>query len=203
MIYLYDNAIVKDLEDSFNPNHVDNPLVRVIDPEMAIGLAAQLQNDEIKFPIIAVTRSPEVSTDTDRMNFTRLHRGSVAVIDNKTNNLYYEKAIPIQLSYALTVITTRVSDMDEIIKELLFKYTSEYFITITLPYECNRKIRFGMVIDSNAQIETRSSAKDYYAQGKLYETVIPIRCDGCVLVSYTPVQLRRTTYEIAIDQQNT
>ena len=60
-----------------------------------------------------------------------------------------------------------------------------------------------MVIDSNAQIETRSSAKDYYAQGKLYETVIPIRCDGCVLVSYTPVQLKRTTYEIAIDQQNT
>ena len=149
MIYLYDNAIVKDLEDSFNPNHVENPLVRVIDPEMAIGLAAQLQNDEIQFPIIAVTRSPEVATDTDRMNFTRLHRGSVAVVDNKTNNLYYEKALPIQLSYALTVITTRVADMDEIIKELLFKYTSEYFITITLPYECNRKIRFGMVIDSN------------------------------------------------------
>lgn len=203
MIYLYDNAIVKDLEESFNPDHVENPLVRVIDPEMAVSLAAQLQNDEIKFPIVAVTRSPEVATDTDRMNFTRLHRGSVAVIDNATNNLYYERALPIQLSYALTVITTRVADMDEIIKELLFKYTSEYFITITLPYECNRKIRFGMAIDSNAQIETKSSAKDYYAQGKLYETVIPIRCDGCVLVSYTPVQLKRTAYEIAIDQQNT
>ena len=45
MVYLYDNCIVDDLIRSFNPNSVDNPVVKVIGPEAAIGLAAQIKND--------------------------------------------------------------------------------------------------------------------------------------------------------------
>lgn len=186
MIYLYDNAIAKDLQNSLTAGSG----VRVVEPEDAIGIAAQLQNDEIKFPLVVLHRNPTTPVDTDRANFTRIHKGVSAAFDKESNNIYHEKSIPIDLRYAITVLTTRVADMDEIVKELLFKYYNMYFLTIELPYESRRKIRFGITVDSSEQIERSSSVKDYLASGTLHQTIIPLRCEGCILVSYTPRHLR-------------
>ena len=196
MLYLYDDAIVKDLKRSFNPDAVNNPLVKVVDPEAAIGLAAMLQDDDIRFPLVAITRDPDTPIDIDRLNFTRAHIGVTSVLDPDTNELYYERAIPIKLSYKLTILTTNTADMDEMVRELMFKYISMYFLTITLPYECRRKVRFGLCIDTESNIERKSGTFDYIESGKLHETTIPIKCDGCVLVHYTPAKLARTVYEI-------
>ena len=111
MIYLYDEAIVNDLKKSFNPDAVENPVVSVVSPEHVVDIAAQLQNDKISFPLVALTRNEDVSIDTNLTNFTRMHKGVAAVIDPKTNNLYYEQAIPLRLEYALTVLTTNTADM--------------------------------------------------------------------------------------------
>lgn len=196
ILYLYDNAIVEDLKESFNPEHVPNPVVKVVSPEQVIGIAAQIQNDEISFPIVALTRDENTPIDKNRMNFTRAHKGVFSVLDKKTNQLYYEKAIPIQLSYKLTVLTTNTADMDELIKELLFKYMSMYFLTIQLPYECDRKVRFGISVVSDENIERSSGNLEYIETGKLYQSIIPLTCEGCVLVSYTPAHLKRSVYEI-------
>ena len=147
MVYLYDNCIVDDLIRSFNPNSVDNPVVKVIGPEAAIGLAAQIKNDEISLPVVLVDRDPGVSIDTNRTNFTRSHLGVQSILDAETNELYYERAIPIQLEYKLTILTSNTADMDEIVKELLFKYTSMYFFAITsalkrTQFFCPLSIRF-------------------------------------------------------------
>ena len=195
MVYLYDKAICKDLEQSFNPENVENPVVKVIDPEGSIGLAAQIQNDEIKFPIVSVTRDDNFAIDTDRWNFTRAHKGVASVIDNKTNELYYEKVVPIKLSYNLSLLTTNTADMDELFREILMKYTSMYFLKIKLPYECERYVRFGVVVEPD-NIEKSSGSFDYIEGGKLYETVIPLRCEGCVLVTYTPAKLKRSEVQI-------
>lgn len=196
MLYLYDNAIVNDLKRSFNPTAVPNPVVKVIDPEGVVGLAAQLQNDEIQLPIVAVSRNPSVGIDTTRTNFTKAHSGIVSVIDPKTNELYYEKSIPVNLSYELEILTTNTADMDELVKELLFKYTAMYFLRFTLPYECKRQVRFGVTIDPSKDIERKSGSFDYISSGKLHSTTIPLKSDGCVLVSYTAAKLKRTITEV-------
>lgn len=199
MIYLYDQALADDLRQSFNPTAVKDPVVKVIDADSVVGLAAQIQADEVSYPIVALTRTSDVSIDTERWNFTRLHKGLQSVIDIETNELYYERVIPINLSYQLNVITTNTADMDEIVRELLFKYASMYFLQLVLPYECRRKVRFGVVIDSSSNIERKSSSNDYLASGQLYETAIPLKCEGCVLVTYTPAKLVRVTSEIDAD----
>lgn len=200
MIYLYDNAICEDLKKSFNPQNVPNPVVKVVDPEHLSSIAAQLQEDQIQFPIVAVDREFK-GIDKNRMNFTALHRGIVSVLDPKTNLLYYEKSIPINIDYHLTVLTTNTADMDELVKELLFKYVSMYFLTIKLPYECDRKVRFGLAVDTDKAIDVESGSSEYLKEGKVYQSIIHLNCHGCVLVHYTPAKLHRTMVEAEANLQ--
>ena len=196
MIYLYDKAVCSDLEKSFNPENTNNPVVKVIEPEGIVGLAAQIKNDEITYPLVALSRNSDLGINQDLMNFTRLHSGVASVIDNDTNNIYQEKVVPIKLNYTMSLITTNIADMDELIKEVIFKYTQMYFLRIKLPYECKRTIRFGVIVPPDTTFETKSKTFDYLSAGKLYETDIPLQCQGCVLVYYTPQHLTRTAFEI-------
>lgn len=198
MLYLYDDAVRDDLVKCFNPDNVPNPVVSVIAPEDITGIAAQIQEDHLSFPIVAITRDANIKIDTSRTNFTRLHRGVASVIDPKTNELYYEKVIPVKFGYMLTVLTTNTADMDEMIRELLFKYYDMYFLTINLPYECNRSVRFGVTIDIDTNLEGKSGASEYVQSGQLYQTTIPLKCEGCVLVSYTPAKLQRSELDVEV-----
>lgn len=190
MIYLYDNAICDDLRSSFNRDNVENPVVTVISSEQAISIAAQIQDDRLSFPIVALIRRPNsVQVDSTRMNFSRAHFGIGTVIDKETNNVYYEKVLPVTLEYSLTVLTTNIVDRDEIIRELLFKYVNMYFLSIRLPYEADRVVRFGVRITTDTDIDYSSGTPEYLQNGSLYQAIIPLRCDGCVLVTYTPAHL--------------
>lgn len=193
MLYLYDNAICEDLQKSFNTTGKNAPVVKVFSPEHVLELVAQIKEDKISFPVIALERIEPVKIDQSRANFTRLHKGVVSVFDNEKNNIYYEKVVPVKLAYRLTALTTNQVDSDELTRELIFKYTNMYYLPIKLPYEANRHIRFGVRIDPDMDISTQSSSSQYISEGKLYDTSMQLECEGCVLVSYTPVKLKRYT----------
>lgn len=195
MLYLYDKAIVKDLNESFNED-IAHPVIKVIEPDGVLGLAAQIQNDEIQFPVIALSRAENYDVDTNLINFTRATMGVPCGFDNETNNIYSEHAIPITLTYALTILTTNQADMDELVREILFKYRRQYFLTITVPYESKRKIRFAIIKDPNADIQADSRQLGYIQEGKLYQTVIPLSTIGCNLIHYTKQHLRRIAPEV-------
>lgn len=195
MLWVYDNSICDDLKNSFDKSVAD-PVVKVLDPESSISLAAQLADDDIRFPIIAILRNPEYAIDTQLSNFTAMHRGVATVIDPKTNNLYYERSIPVSLNYTLSVIHTNTTDVDELVKELIFKYTSMYFLSIRLPYEGNRKLRFGVEIDTSRSINRVSAVNELLSSGKLYESEIPLVTRGCRLITYVPKHLQTFEYDI-------
>lgn len=197
MLWVYDDAIVEDLKKSFNPNNVPNPAVTVVNPEDAMSLAAQIQDDKIKFPVVALTRSTPISIDESLSNFTKSKRGLSSTFDNDNNIIYSERTMPVSLSYELSAFTANTADMDEIIRELIFKYSSQYFLTATIPYESKRKIKFGISIDPRTQIEIQSTSSDYVSSGKLHAVSIPLNCEGCVLVHYTPRRLLRQGVSIS------
>lgn len=195
MIYLYDNAIVDDLQSSFNTD-INNPVVRVVSPDQVIGIVAQIKEDQVSFPIVALERVTPIDVDENRYNFTRAMTGVDTVFDKDTNNFYKEKSIPINLSYTLTALTTNQEDMDELIRELIFKYTSMYFLKIRVPYESKREITFGVIIDKDAGINQTSGVSEYVESGQLYRTSLTLRCQGCVLLNYTPVHMTRNVYNV-------
>lgn len=192
MLYLYDEAIVRDLERSFDPS--SGVVVKAVAQEDIISVAAQIKNDEISLPMIAIVRGQTSDVNTDLTNFTRMHKGVATVFDNKSNDIYYEKAIPINLNYTLAILASNTADMDELCRELIFKYTSMYFLAIDTPYESKRRIRFGIRIDLSDTIDRISSQGEYMRNGQLYQTNIPLVCDGAVLLTYTPAHLKRINY---------
>lgn len=199
MIWRYDEAIVDDLNKSFNTDSGTNkPVVAVVPPDDVISIAAQIQDDKITFPIIAVTRERNIALDGGLTNFTRQHLGVNTVFDPKTNMEYYEKAVPIDLSYTLVAMSTNTVDVDEIIRELIFKYTNQYFLSIHVPYESKRRIRFGVTLDKSQGVEWYSAASEYLNEGKLNSAGIRLVVDGAVLLTYTPVHLKRFTHEVEI-----
>ena len=185
MLWVYDEAIVKDLSDCINPDGGASSTVKVIGEDGMMGVFAQIQEDKVKFPALFLDRHPETPLDPARYNFTRLHKGVPAVYDPKKNDIYLEKAMPISLGYDLHVLTTNTTDMDEIIRELLFRYSSMYYITTTVPYESKRTIRFGVSIDPDTNIQRTSGSSEYIVTGKLHESIVELKCQGAVLLSYT------------------
>ena len=195
MLYLYDDAIADDIKASFDVEPDETPPIRVVSPDAAINLAAQIQGDEIKFPLVVLTREDPFTIDSARTNFTQMHRGQLAVIDKETNYLYYERVIPIKLNYNLTILATNTADLDEITREFLFKYINMYYLTIKLPYEAERKIRFGVTISPDSDVQNASGTFEYLEGGKLYQSIIPLTCEGCILVSYKAVRLKHISLD--------
>lgn len=186
MLWCYDEAIVKDLAQCIDPEGGASSSVRMMGDEGMMGVLAQLQDDKIAFPAIFLKRHEDTPLDSSRFNFTRTHKGVPAVYDSEKNNIYLEKVMPIELKYDLHVLTTNTADMDELVRELLFRYSSMYYITMEVPYESKRKIRFGVNITPNTSVRRSSGTSEYIASGKLYEALIELQCDGTVLLNYTP-----------------
>jgi len=195
MIYLYDRAICKDLENSFTDD-MGTCAVKVVAPEQTAEVIAQMKEDIIQLPMVSLVRSQDIPIDRTRMNFARAHNGVSAVFDKENNVYYNEKIIPIDLSYTMTIFADNQADVDELVRELQFKYLDMYFLTIKLPYEADRKMRFGVVIDSSFGIQQDHYSSTYLQDGTMYQAKIKLNCQGCNLVTYTPLKLQRVTTEI-------
>lgn len=189
MLWVYDEAIVKDLSDCIDPTGGLNGAVKQMNSVGGmIGILAQIQEDKLTFPALFLDRHSDTPLDPKRFNFAKTHSGVAAAFDTESNNVYIEKAIPIDLKYDLHVLTTNTADMDELIRELLFRYSSMYYLTIEVPYESKRKLRFGIAINPDTPIRREKGSTDYETY-TIYESIIELECQGAVLLSYTPRHL--------------
>lgn len=193
MIYLYDQAVCENLRASLTDEANKN--VFLTDVENYQGILAQIQEDTITYPLILLHRDDDTPIKKELMNFTRYKVGVPCVFDNKTNNVYYERALPIDVNYTLQILSTNVADRDELARELFYKYISMYYLTIRLPYESDRKIRFGIQVDVDYGIKNESGSFDYIASGALYQATIRLKTNGCVSLTYTPRHVQRTVLD--------
>ena len=132
MLYLYDRAVRDDLKASLTD--AANKNVFLTDADNYPGIVAQVQEDTISYPLILLHRNDDTPIITDLVNFTRYKFGVPCVFDNDKNNIYYERALPVDVGYTLRIISHNVADTDELARELFYKYISMYYLTIQLPY---------------------------------------------------------------------
>lgn len=195
MLYLYDRAICDDLRKSFT-DEMGTSAVKVVAPEQTTEVLAQIKEDLIELPMVSLVRDTDIPIDKERLNLARAHNGVSAVFDKETNTYYNEKLLPIKLAYTMTIFADNQADIDELLREIQFKYLDMFFLTIKLPYEADRKMRFGVVVDTDFGIRQENYASTYLADGNMYQAKIRLICQGCNIITYTPVQLKRVTTEI-------
>ena len=193
MIYLYDRAVVDNLKASLTDELNKN--VFLTDADNYPGIVAQIQEDTITYPLILLHRNDDTPVITELMNFTRYKFGVPCVFDNDKNNIYYERALPVDVGYTLRILSHNVADTDELARELFYKYISMYYLTIQLPYESDRKIRFGVQVDMDYGIKRESGSFDYISSGALYQSTMLLKTEGCVSLTYTPRHLTRTVVD--------
>lgn len=193
MLYLYDRALVDDLKSSLTEEANQN--VVMTDAENYPGIIAQIQEDTITYPLILLHRDDDTPIKTELMNFTRYQFGVPAAFDKKTNTVYYERALPVDVNYTMRILSTSVADTDELARELFYKYISMYYLTIRLPYESDRKLRFGLEVDKDYGIKKESGSFDYLASGTLYQSTLRLNTQGCVMITNTPRHLKRTVID--------
>lgn len=190
MLWKYDQAIIDDIKAAINSDNA-NPNVVMADAETYPAIISQIEDDTITYPLILVIRDEDMPIITDLYNFSRAQFGIPAAFDNKTNNIYYEKSVPVDLQYTIRILTTSTADTDELARELFYKYLSQYFLTIQLPYESDRKIRFAVEVDLGYGIKRESGSFEYLKNGAIYQSTLHLRTNGCVYLSYTPRHLQR------------
>lgn len=190
MLYCYDQAIVDDIKSSINSQNA-NPNVLISDAETYPGIISQMQQDTITYPLILVSRDEDMPIMTELWNFSRAQFGIPAAFDNKTNTIFYEKSVHVDLQYTIRIISTNTADTDELARELFYKYLSQYYLVIQLPYESDRKIRFAVEVDLGYGIKKESNNSEYLKSGALYQSTIHLKTNGCVYLSYTPHHLQR------------
>jgi hypothetical protein len=193
MLYLYDRAISDDLKASLTD--ATNKHVFITDADNYQGILSQIQNDEITYPLVLLHREEDAPIKTDLMNFTRYKFGVPCVFDNVKNDVYYERALPVDVQYTLRILSTNVADTDELARELMYKYISMYFLTIQAPYESDRKLRFGIQFDMDYGIKKESGSFDYLASGALYQSTLHLKTQGCVMLTYTARHLQRNVLD--------
>jgi len=193
MLYLFDCAICDNLKASLTEEANQN--VFLTDAENYQGILAQVQEDTITYPLILLHRDEDTPIRKDMMNFTRYKFGVPCVFDTETNNVYYERALPVDLNYTLQILSTNVADTDELARELFYKYISMYYLTIRAPYESDRKIRFGVAVDMDYGIKRESGSFDYIGSGTLYQATMRLKTEGCVSLTYTPRHLTRNVID--------
>lgn len=159
MLHLYDDAIVEKFRQLFNDKRIT-----VQPPENAIRYIAQLEDDNVNFPIISINRT-NWSIRSNDLSFAQARTGVLNRI-NQDSTISVMKIIPIRLEYQLDVYTVDRISNDEIYRELLFYILNNPTLEVDIPYTLNNSHVFNIFF--NDDIVDNSDTVEHVNRGVLY-----------------------------------
>ena len=159
MLYLYDKVIVDKFKKLFNDNRIS-----IQPPENAIRYTAQLEDDNVNFPLISLNRTNWSIRGSD-VNFAQSRTGVLNRV-NDNGTLSVMKILPIRLDYQLDVYTVDKLSNDEIYRELLFYFLNNPTLTVNIPYTLDTEHVFNLYF--NDDIIDNSDTVEHVNRGVLY-----------------------------------
>lgn len=172
MLHLYDDAIVNKFRKLFKDSRIT-----IQPPENAIRYAAQLDGDDVKFPLISINRT-NWSIRSSELNFAQSRTGVLDHV-NSDNTLSIMKIIPIRLDYQLDVYTIDKKSNDEIYRELLFYFLNNPTLEVDIPYTLDTSHVFNLFFNDN--IDDNSDTVEHVNKGVLYRYTSTWFCNDAYL----------------------
>ena len=176
MVYLYDEALVAKLKSwTHNTNmHVYAPS----DSRTLFETIADENEDEIKLPILALTRSGFEITNTNKRPLTydglKIFEG-----DEYTQQL---NAIPISINYQLDIYTRTLKEADLYARDLIFNLINHCKVEMVIPHNGVDYTHHGHVFISN-NVEDNSGISERMDFGQFTRYTLNLIIDDAYLWS--------------------
>ena len=179
-VYYYDESLVEDLrritgDGRITIHPVDNVFRDI----------ARLNNDNIEFPMISIARNGWSLTG-DKPQYMAFEGGLKEIIldrEHKPDKVTKLQAIPIRISWTMDVWTRTRLENDNLLRELIFYYTTSPTLEVKIPYglECKKEARHRFNIFFDLDIEDNSDIVSHKDRGEYFRQTIGIYCDDAYL----------------------
>lgn len=169
----YDVAIIEDLRQILQDDRI-----HIVPPENFFRLLARIDNDKVEFPAISVVRRGWSLSDSHphMMKFD----GTLLSHDNEANEYIRLQAIPISISYQMDVWTKTRLENDNIMRELIFYYSTHPTLNVKVPYgQKTYYHKFNVFFDSD--IEDNSDIANHMNTGEYFRQTISFYTDDAYL----------------------
>lgn len=194
MIHKYDEAVVSLFRKLFDDNRI-----HVSPPEQAIRFVAQLEDDNVKFPLISINRT-NWSIRSGDINWSASRMGLPDSLNsNNTANILH--VIPIRIEYQLDVYTVDRVTNDEILRELIFYILLHPTLKVNIPYGLESEHVFNLFF--NDDITDNSDTVEHINKGVLYRTTATFYTDDAYLFAKTKANVVVPRMSVNINENTT
>lgn len=174
--YLYEKVLVDELRKISGDGRVS-----VIAPDQAIQYYAQFDKEKDKFQLPAIVLSRGQTTLVEeRKNQVAMLNGQTSRLDNE-NIIHKGQNIPMKIVWQVDVLAVDRFTCDEIIRELVFFFTTHPRFYVEVPYDLNIEQNFDIFISPD--IEDNSDLVDFPNRGEYFRETLTIFTDNAQLFS--------------------
>lgn len=171
-VYKYDNAIVNKLRELTNDSRI-----YVTPPDNVIRTIGQIDSDKIELPLISVARTGYSILDS--RSHPMKFEGSSAGYNEDLQRFVRFQMIPIRINYLMDVWTKHREENDNIIRELVFYFSTHPTIKVPIGYGLNFDHNFNLILDS--QVEDNSDIVEHKNRGEYFRQTLSMYTDDAYL----------------------
>lgn len=191
MLQLYDDKLFDYFKETFKAD------VAVVPVSEYWSVVSMHEEGQLQLPAIVLGRTTWTNA-RELESWVIARKGRTDRIhDNKIIN---EQAIPVQLDYTITLLTTTQDDIDELTSEVLFCILNYPRLTIDLPYGSDRQIHAQII--QNGDLQDSSTRDKFSETGILYQEIIPIRVLGSNIININKHNLRYIKLDVDVPHNN-
>lgn len=171
-VYRYDEAIINHFREI-----LDDERIFILPVEYAIRFTAQLQKDDVRFPLISTTRLNYSIRQSD-VNFTGLRRGGYQNRESNGINTFAQ-IIPIRIEYQMDVFTVDKRTGDELVRELIFHIMQNPTLQVDVPYDLEMIHNFNIFLESD--VVDNSDTIEHLDKGVKFRNTLSFYTDDAYL----------------------
>jgi hypothetical protein len=170
-VYAYDESVVSNFRELFKQK------VTINVDDMIFDFRAFISGDDIKMPIISLTRTGWSLLDNrpHAMKFT----GGIVEYDEDTDKYSGVQMIPIRISYQVDVLTESRKENDLLLRELIFYLSTHPTLTVDIPYGLDIKHVFNLFISGD--ITDNSDISMHKEKGRYFRQTFDMYTDDAYL----------------------
>lgn len=163
-VYLYDEAVVDRLRKITGDERI-----HVISPDQSIDFLAQFDKDKVDLPAIVVSRGPVTLLD---------YRNQVVALKGQTsrrgedNLVVKAQLIPMRIEWNIDIYTVDRYTCDEIVRELVFYFTTRPRFEITVPYQLDIVQNFDVLL--SPEITDNTDLLEFPSTGEKFRETLTI-----------------------------